>query len=269
MTVEDPDAGALKPSAVPVTPSKSTSAGEFISIFKKAAADREKSHGGSRMTVKVSKFFKEGTQVKSVLSVLMLDDNANGYWCFKAEMFGLLYQTVSELLQLECNQDMSSFKTYFKRSNDSADKIELVCTDKSRLKSLNPKIHGNKVISYHVAACTELDLEAKIEEIISAINCINSDDRCRAHWIPEALNYEQFKFGSGMKTSTLADASFWRILKTKVSVERNVSLDSFMAYVSVTDSISELVNGKTVHPDDWSDDLKTIAFSTGIVPIGF
>jgi hypothetical protein len=135
---------------------------------------------------------------------------------------------------------------------------------------LNPKIHGNRLIVYNIARATEAEVKEDVESIIESINLINSDERFRSEWIPSAFGYDQFKFSEKMKKAALSDASFWRILKSKVIVEQDVPLDSCMAYVSISDSVVDfLLDGSKTHPLDWPSEVKAIAFKGKTVPPDF
>jgi hypothetical protein len=243
--------------------SKQSSSGEFMSYFRKAAAERQASKSGAEFCVKVSSIYRENSQAKAVVMVLMVDDSSQGYWCFKAEVVGLLYQSVSLMLDLECKNIMSSFMVLYKRSVDDPSTIELICNDKVKLKSLKPSTHGNRVIVYCVSGGTDEDVLSQIDSIVTAVNRINSDDQCKTNWFPAAMEFDDFKFTSNFKSATLSDATFWRLFKSMVVPEHNVPLDSVLASISVTQVVTEfLLNGPKVHPDSWSDSIKSIAYSS-------
>jgi hypothetical protein len=249
---------------------KLSSAGEFYSLFQKAAAEREKEVGVAHVSVKVTEIIQVSNQFKAILVVSMVDGLNQGYWCFKAEMFGLLYKAVSELLVMGCSNCMSTFKTLFKRSTETPEKIELICSDKSKLRLLNPKVNGNRVICYCVSGDTYGSVSADIDSIIQGIDIINNDDRIRSDWVKSALDYDQFKFSEGLKKATLNDSSFWKILKAKVTVEHKAALDTVLAFVSIHDVVVEFFYNSTyIHPLDWPSEIKAIAFESKTIPPGF
>ena len=289
LLTEDEDS---KPKAVPVSPSsviapgdelianqvsgsstarvKPSSAGEFMSLFRKAAAEREDTVGAAELSIKVSGLYQLDSQVKAVIVISMVDDQKRGYWCYKPDLIGLLFKCVSDMLTLNCKDDMASFKVLFKRSVDSAATIELVCGDKNKLKALSPLVHGNRVLCYYIIADTEELVLKKIESVVDGINRISGDDQCRALWFPEAMNYEKFKLSPGFKSATMSDAIFWRLFKSTSSAEFNVPLDTILAHVSVSEVVTDwFMNGVRVHPADWPESVKAISFSSKAIPSGF
>jgi hypothetical protein len=266
---------AAKASSVSDVSKKQSSAGEFLSLFEKAATERavsEKaaSKGCAELSIKVSSLQVVEGKVKCVAMVTMVDDRDHGYWCFKAEMLGLLYKSVSQMLELDCVNAMSSFKVLCKRSVESAANIELVCLDKKKAQTLIPSIHGSKVLTYYIVDDSVEAAMTCIESIVNGLNRINSDDKCKSDWFAGAINYEKFKFTAQFKSATMSDTTFWRLFKSKVTVKHNVPLDSVLAYASVSEVVTDLFfEGKHSHPADWPEYVKSICFASKEVPIGF
>ena len=262
---------------VVVTPEKKakTSSGEFRNRIALAVAKRSddglsmKSETGPSITLKASHFIKTAVGVKAFLTLMMVDGRGNNIWCYRTDVFGLLYCVVGEDLYSDI-ADTTIYFEYHKRSSETPNEIELNCLDKKLKKALSPEKHGSKILAYHVQAVNDEALVEKINGIARVIELINHDNNLKSMWMPELLSSDAVGVSEKQKEKIMNDAKFWNLLKTTVKVEYNTALDTYMTYNSLSSALKTFIydNGdKKV--EDWGQDEITAAFSGQVVPKDF
>lgn len=250
--------------SVDVTPKKS-----FLSVFQKVSAQKNIRVDQIGVAVKVSKIYFVNAQQKVIVTLQMVDDKGSGYWCFKADLFGLLYSAASEVLELKI-PEFDNIASFFKRSVESPAKIEMWCSSPSKLKALKPEVHGNKVLCFSVCGSSKESVISRVKDIVKCIDSMNQRSEMRSTWLPQAFNSGVLSFTPSFQNSAINDSGFWKIMKANCHVEFEVCLDSVLVHSNIVDAVKAFFNASEESDVSlWSQDLIDVAFSSGLAPLQF
>jgi hypothetical protein len=254
---------------------KPTTAGDLIKKLKEANAKKNAVAGspGSDVSAKLRLFSTPFVSMngvkKSTVFILMTDAKGRAYWCYRADMFGMLYSVFRQEVNQVCD-DIDVWNEYFKKDIDIAANIEINCTNKDLLDKLTPAKHGSKILAYHISSTNTADLEEKVSNIVSTLKSIHADSRLKNVWVPLVFDTDELKVNDKFKSAVLADDKFFVLLKSNLSVEMNVSLDTYFHKDAIKEiARNVLFNGNDKHYSDWPTDVIQMCFTNGVIPAGF
>jgi hypothetical protein len=247
----------------------SPSKAEFVSMFKQMSSEKSSTLSKAGIFISVSKTYESGKSYKAVIMVQMVDEKGYVYWCFKANVFGMIYATVARLINLD-QPEFEHFFEAFKRSKESGSEIELWATDKKKLSTLNPQVNGNKVLVIPIEADSDPSLTAKVNSICEKIDIINNHDMMSKDWMEAALASDILNYNVSFQSKTMGDSTFWKLMQTKAIIENNVPLDRIITHSAIGKMINSFfLGGNGKNPSMWDNDLKSVAFTNGSVPNDF
>jgi len=149
-------------------------------------------------------------------------------------------------------------------------KLKCIALTKNKISTLTPEKNGSKLLSFIINAENEDTLQEKIRHLIYCLNCINQNSAFRTSWLQYAFTTSKLQISDNFKTKLFEDNKFWNVLKSQIVVENNVSLSSFMAFVSINQVVKRaILVDRNIAPTDWPYDVKNLAFTGGVIPLYF
>jgi hypothetical protein len=255
--------------------SKPTTPGEYIKKLKEANAKKIALAGtptadnSAKFRLFSTPFVTVAGLKKTTVFIMMTDAKGRAYWCYRADMFGMLYSVFKNEVNNRCD-DIEIWSEYYKKDIDNAANIEINCTNKELLEKLSAAKHGSKILTYHIGANSTTDLNDKVASIVATLKLIHADSRLKTMWVPLVFDTEELKVNDKFKSAVLGDEKFFGLLKSSLSVEMNVSLDTYFHKDAIKDiARNVLFNGNDKHYSDWSSDVIQMCFTNGVIPSGF